>query len=123
MPDRCVIKCCSNMPKRGEVAMFKWPVGSEVLSCKWMIFLRTTRKDVFVPTKSSSVCHHHFEASCVEGWMKWRHGIGRLSLREGAVPSIRSKRHAGVFYAVFIVCFGSNLEYSLHDLAYAKANK
>lgn len=84
MPDRCVVGGCSNIGLKGEIAVFFWPIKNESLSRKWASFLRTTRKDVVQPSKHTCVCHHHFDDSQIEGWIRFKYGGGRLKLKEGA---------------------------------------
>ena len=76
------------------MTLFCWPTD-DCLARKWTPFVRTTRKDFVQPSRWSCVCHFHFEHSVIDGWIRFRFGGSRLKLKEGAFPTIHSKRHAG----------------------------
>ena len=46
---------------------------------------------------------NHFEDSMFENFVAWSLGAGKLKLKQGAVPTLRNKRHAGKFN--FLVVF------------------
>ncbi|XP_062603026.1 uncharacterized protein LOC134264758 isoform X2 [Saccostrea cucullata] len=89
MVRRCVVGGCSNTNINSSLHEF--PSDLNVRK-KWDRFVSSTRKDWKRGVDTSVICGDHFIVpSDFEGYQQWRSGFKKkLTLRPGAVPTIRS---------------------------------
>jgi hypothetical protein len=99
MPNKCCVPNCSSNYARtilgtssAYVTMFYFPKDDETKQ-KW---LKSIRRESFIPTKHSSICVKHFPESCIVRMDRMTRADGstlelprkRLKLTKNAVPSI-----------------------------------
>lgn len=89
----CVPRCNGNYDKNNGVHIFKFP-RDENLIRKW---LTAIRREDYLPTRHSVVCHRHFTESDIRRYTQYYDAakdrtlivrLKKIRLREGAVPSV-----------------------------------